>query len=95
MSTETYLENLERKHATEIANARELEDHWCESFPGAKFIPPDRRFLWWVRNYDLRLMKYAVTITATNASPHWSVPRLGKYASAVARNIQAEANRAA
>jgi hypothetical protein len=96
MSTDTYLEKLEREHAAETAAVRELEDLWRETFAAWKpYMPEEKRFRWWVRTYGLRLMRHAVTITSANASRDWSVTRLGKYASAVARNIHEEANEAA
>lgn len=91
MNTETYIENLEREHAVETANVKELQQFWCECFSAWEWIPIEKRFRWWVRTYGLRLMKHAVTITAANASPDWSVTRLGKYASGVARNIHEQA----
>jgi len=87
MTTEAYIENLEREHAAETASVKELQQFWCESFPGCEWLPIEKRFRWWVRTYGLRLMKHAVTVTAANASHDWSVTRLGKYASGVARNI--------
>jgi hypothetical protein len=93
MSAEAYLEKLELENSTAAAGVQELQRHWCQSFKGCEFMPPDKRFAWWLRTYGLRLMKIAVTITATNAARSWSVNRLGKYTSAVARNIYEQAQR--
>jgi hypothetical protein len=96
MSTETYLENLEREQATETAAVRELEQLWRENFADWKpHMPEEKRFRWWVRTYGLRLMKHAVTVTGANAARGWSVTRLGKYTSGVARNIHERSQAAA
>jgi hypothetical protein len=96
MTTEAYVEQLERQHAAETAAVRELEDLWRVTFAAWEpYMPEEKRFRWWVRTYGLRLMKHAVSITATNASRHWSVTRLGKYCSGVARNIHEQARREA
>jgi hypothetical protein len=92
MSTEHYLEKLERRQAEENTTVMELEDLWKKTFSGWKpHMPEGKRFRWWVRTYGLRLMKHAVAVTAASASPSWSVNRLGKYTSAVARNITEQA----
>lgn len=96
MTVEIYLENLERAHAAETAAVRELEQLWCESFSDWKpHMPDEKRFRWWVRTYGLRLMRHAISVTATNASRGWSVTRLGKYCSGVARNIHGQMEREA
>jgi hypothetical protein len=95
MTTDAYLEKLEREHAQEIYDVGELTGFWMDTFVWGRPLPSEKRFLWWVRTYGLRLMKHAFTITAANASRQWSATRLGKYASAVARNIHEEATRAA
>jgi hypothetical protein len=88
MSTETYLETLEREHAAETAAVRELEQLWRDTFTDWKpYMPEEKRFRWWVRTYGLRLMRHAIAVTAANASRSWSLTRLGKYTSGVARNI--------
>jgi len=89
MSTETYLEQLEQQHAAETAEVQELQKFWHHTFPFRQWLclPEERRFRFWVRTYGLRLMKHAVTITKDNCAGSWSVTRLGKYASSVARNI--------
>jgi hypothetical protein len=94
MTTEAYLENLERQHEAETTAVRELEQLWRETFSDWKpYMPEAKRFRWWVRTYGLRLMKHAVTVTAANAAHGWSVTRLGKYASGVARNIHEQAQK--
>jgi len=95
MTTEAYVEQLERQHAEETASVRELQQFWCHSFPGCEWIPLEKRFRFWVRTYGVRLMKHAITVTATNAQPNWSVTRQGKYCSGVARNIHEQAQRVA
>jgi hypothetical protein len=92
MITDTYLEQLERQHAAETVAVRELEQLWRETFADWKpYMPEEKRFRWWIRTYGLRLMKHAVTVTAANAAHGWSVTRLGKYASGVARNVHGQA----
>jgi hypothetical protein len=88
-----YIAELEREQQEEIAKVQELQDFWCQNFPKAAYMPPDKRFLWWVRTYDVRLLKYAIGIATTNLSQHLSSVRIGKYVSAVCRNVQAEAAR--
>jgi hypothetical protein len=83
-----YLADLERKHQEEVSNVRELQDFWCQCFPKCEYIPADKRFFWWVRTYDMRLLRYAVSIAAMNLSHSLTPDRLGKYVSAVARNIR-------
>lgn len=92
MTTEAYLEQLERQHAEETAAVRELEDLWRVTFADWKpYMPEEKRFRFWVRTYGLRLMKHAVTITKDACKRSWSVTRLGKYCSGVARNIHEQA----
>ena len=92
MTTEAYLEQLEQEHAAETAAVRELEQLWRDTFADWKpNMLEEKRFRWWVRTYGLRLMKHAVTVTAANAAHGWSVTRLGKYASGVARRIHEQA----
>jgi len=94
MTTEAYLETLERQHASETAEVQELQKFWYEQFGFNdlwKPMPEERRFRFWVRTYGLRLMKHAVTITKDNCTGSWSVTRLGKYASSVARHIHEQA----
>jgi hypothetical protein len=95
MTTEAYLEQLEQKHAEETKAVYGLQVFWCQAFPDREWIPVEKRFLWWVRTYGVRLMKHAITITATNAAPDWSVTRLGKDCSGVARNIHEQAQKEA
>lgn len=89
-----YLEQLEREQAEELRRAGELEDFWYERFPGAKWVPPDSRFLWWVRNYDDRILRYAITTASMNLNHGLSPVRLGKYVSAVCRNVAEQARAA-
>ena len=94
--SEAYLEKLERAHAAETAAVRELEDLWRETFVDWKpHMPEEKRFRWWVRTYGLRLMMHAVSVTSANAARNWSVTRLGKYTSGVARNIHEQSSQAA
>jgi hypothetical protein len=86
----THLDALEQKQATEAARVKELQEFWCASFPTAEWMPADRRFFWWVRSYDQRTLKYAITTAATSLSHSYSPERLGKYVSAVARNVTQE-----
>jgi hypothetical protein len=95
MSDEAYIEKLEREQATETAAVRELEQLWRENFSGKLHMPEEKRFRWWVRTYGLRLMKHAVIVTAASAARGWSVTRLGKYTSGVARNIHEQSQAAA
>jgi hypothetical protein len=88
-----YIAELERKREEEAIKVAELQEFWCQTFPKAEFMPPDKRFFWWVRSYDVRLLKYAISITATNLYYNLSPDRLGKYVSVVCRNVQAEAAR--
>jgi hypothetical protein len=86
-----YIADLERHREEEIAKARELMDFWCQTFPEAEFMPEDKRFFWWVRSYDMRVLKYAISVTATNLAHDLPPDRLGKYVSSVARNVQEQA----
>jgi len=97
MSTETYLERLEQEHAAETNAVRELQEFWRSAYPFMQWrcLPEEKRFRFWVRTYGLRLMKHALTITKDNCKSSWTVTRLGKYASAVARNIHEESKAAA
>jgi hypothetical protein len=97
MSIENYLEILERQHEAETAEVRELQKFWKSAFPFAQWqcLPEERRFRFWVRTYGLRLMKHAVTVTKDTCKGSWSVTRLGKYASSVARNIHEQAQKSA
>jgi hypothetical protein len=97
VSTDTYLETLERQHAAETAEVRELQKFWKSTFPFAQWtrLPEERRFRFWVRTYGLRLMKHAITVTKDSCTGSWSVNRLGKYASGVARHIHEQAEKAA
>ena len=92
-NADDYIAELERKHQEEIAKVQELQEFWCQSFPKAAYMPADKRFLWWVRTYDVRLLKYAIGIATTNLSQNLSTVRVGKYVSAVCRNTQAAAAR--
>jgi len=97
VSTETYLDTLEQQHAAETAEVRELQKFWHSTFVAAQwsYLPEERRFRFWVRTYGVRLMKHAITVTKDSCAGSWSVNRLGKYASGVARRIHEQAGKAA